>query len=627
MEKSGQWHGYKILIMTKDLQQITKQFLTYNTKTDPINLDQRFLILGTLNVLINDQEKFSTREGITLQSLAGTTNTAIEGSTDWENSDADDFSLRAFLDAVDSLTGNLEVFINGVWETLMSSITSVALIFDPYWDDTEKIDRLLWCDGSPNLYDWSGASAKVSAITATTITLQDTDTFGQHRFLTTGTRAIRIKDDNGTWHRTGYSGGEATTTLTGLDTDLTAFPFSGGNLIVQEVIIHSNIPDANFSVDFIKVIDNQVWAGSRTSNLDYVSKNTDITDYTFSTPRAVGEGALLTLDGPGRAIGVLRGDVILFAGKNFIYKSVFNQITVGGTLAETIKVERLKTTALQSAQHQNLLENFGNGLIWIGQDNVLYELLDATLAYNPDLRPLSDPLKPDFDAADFTGGHLKFFKTRLHISAPNSSRNFIYEFRLDEKLQKIWFWQPPQTYPVKRFSIITNVLCGHSSATNETYILFEGTNDNGQAIHNIAILAGWSGNIRDLLKNASEMFHEGDITENTTLSVAYLFTKDGGGLETINKIINGSNSDLLFPNSQDVSLGNLPLGDSSLSGDDIEEDPAKHFRVSVDTNVEEFFDYTTIFETNDIDYRWGISSTGSDATLSSGKITGSKNNN
>lgn len=609
--------------MTKDLQPITKEFITYNTKSEKSNTDQRYLISGSQNVLIDDFKKIKSRLGYTLQSLAGTTGLKISASTEWEDSTGDNFPIRAYF-ASDGVTGTLEFYINGKWETLMSALTSVSLIFYPYYDSTEKIDRLLWCDGSVNLYDWSGATATLSSITATTLTLQGTSTFGQNRFLTTNTRAIRIKDDNGVWRRSVYTGGEATTTLTGLATDLTSFPFSGGNIIIQEVITRANIVSSSYLIDFLKVVDNQVWNGSRSSNSIYVSKNTDITSYSYSTPRAVGEGALLTLDAPGRAIDTLKGDVILFAGSNFIYKSVFNQITVGSSLAETLKVTRVKTTAKQSVLHQNLVANIGNGLVWIGYDNVLHELTDVTLAYNPDLKDVSDSIKPNFDATDFTGGHLKFFQNRVYISAPASTVNFFYEYRLNDKQQREWFWQPPQTFPIQRWAVISSLIHGHSSANNETYKLFDGLRDNGQPIDSIARLAQWNGSILTALKSCDEMFNGGSISLNTVISVNYEFEIDGGDFNSIDKTIDGSVENIIYSSIQDPSLGNFTLGDISLNGDVLASQFLPDFKCIHELNEQEFFAYTVTFETNDLDQQWELHFHSSNSVLSTGKPTAIK---
>lgn len=682
--------------LPKPSQPIVSQFISYATKPDPSNTDVRFLVAKSQNVIINDSEKVGNRQGFTLQSVAGTTGNPILGSFEWADSSGNNWPVRAH-DAV------LEVFVNGNWETLKSSLGSVNLIFDAYWDNTEKIDRLIFCDGTPVLQDWSGGNATLSSITSSLLKLQGTKTFGQQRFLLGSSQSVNIKDDTGVWRTSGYSlfstiTKSATTiafdsvgntitdsgngfitagflvgdiiTITGsvsnnktftiltvaagaitvsqniitgvagptvvitvsdsnqlrLTTNLTAYTFTGGNLILQAVDNwSSSLISTSYNIDFLKVIDNQLWVGSKTNNAIYFSKNTVTSDFSFSTPRVPGEGGILTLDGPGRGIGVLKGDVIIFAGTDFVYKSVFNQLSVGSTLSETVKVVMVKTTSRQSAVNQNLICNIGNGLVWIGADNVMYELIDATIAYNPDLRMVSDPIKPDFIATDFTGGHMLFDKTRIYISAPKSALDYIYEFRLNDKAQREWFWQPPQTFPVQRWAIISGVIHGHSSATNETYKLFDGYNDNAQAIHSVALLARWNGGIRDMLKGCDEMFNEGLISANTKLSASYSFDIDGGENVTVNKIIDGTDTDILYTTNQDPTLGNIPDGDISLSGDVIATNNLPRFRTIHEVNGQEFFDYGTMFETNDIDYQWQILATGSNSRLAENKVTAIKN--
>ncbi len=195
----------------------------------------------------------------------------------------------------------------------------------------------------------------------------------------------------------------------------------------------------------------------------------------------------------------------------------------------------------------------------------------------------------------------------------------------NESTFREYFWQPPQTLPISRWAIINGVISGHSSATNETYKVFDGYNDLGQAIHCIALLARWNGGARTQLKKADEVFNEGAITANTRLSVAYLFDKDGGTFAVVNKIVDGTKTDIIYPTAIDQSLGNLPLGDNSIEGDDLELDTIQHFRVIDDINSQEFFDYGIILESNDIDARWEWMCTASNAELSSNLPTAIKN--
>ena len=92
----------------------------------------------------------------------------------------------------------------------------------------------------------------------------------------------------------GYTGGETTTTLTGVIPDPSALVAT--TVVLQAVVTHDNKPSDTFSNDFIKIINNQVYVGSYTSRLCYISSNTDFTNYTVPSPRLAGSPELLTLD-------------------------------------------------------------------------------------------------------------------------------------------------------------------------------------------------------------------------------------------------------------------------------------------------------------------------------------------
>lgn len=76
----------------------------------------------------------------------------------------------------------------------------------------------------------------------------------------------------------------------------TTFTITAGNIVVQEVRNNLNQPASSNENHWIKVLNNQVFIGSKTSRILYISSNTSFTDYTNSTPRVTGEGAQLILD-------------------------------------------------------------------------------------------------------------------------------------------------------------------------------------------------------------------------------------------------------------------------------------------------------------------------------------------
>lgn len=615
--------------MAKSLENTTKSFLTYNSKQDPFNTSQSYLMPPSRNMLISDREKIATRLGFTLLGAAGVSGSSISGSFEWNNSSGQEYDLR-----VQETEAILQVLINGVWQNLMSSLAKVNLIFDQYWDDAQSKDQVIWCDGSANITVWSGAVATLQSISSNTVTVQGANTLAQQRFLlpSTGTApatpGIMIQDDNGTWHSTTYSGGVASTTLTGIADNLTAFPFSGGNLIMQSPQVFSNYVSSAYLIDFIHVINNQLWVGSNSDAKYFFSNNGTINVISFSSPPNPGDGGFFISDATGRAIGDLRGDVILFSGTGYIYRVVFGTSTdSSGIVYQQTTTTRLKTTATQGAQHQTLVENIGNGLAWIGNDNVLYELSDATLAYSPKISPVSDPIKPDFDALDFGAvsgnwGHLKMKKNRLYVSAPAAGLVYIYEYRLNDRLQQVWFWQSPQILPVKRFAVIADAICGHSSEASETYTLFTGLRDNGNRINFIASLGRWNGGLMQSMKNVLNMFTQGSASFNTKINVTYFLESDDGEQNNINETIEMMAIAGVYTTVQDPSLGNITLSDVSLGGDTQQADLLPRFRVRHELAPKPFFDYGVQFETNDLDMQWGILAHGNDAEISGNIPTG-----
>lgn len=615
-----------------------EKFLSYATKPDRTNTNRKFLTRGTFNCLINDAEKVESRDGYALFGAVGTDNEAVKGSTDWETSGigGDDPDLELHLRGTGTI---LQVYIGSVgaidfnaWHTLKDSFSNIKFSFDTWWNNTEKIDTLVFVDGSSNQYSWSGALATLDTITATTLKLQGSLTWAQRRYLTSGTRQVRIRDSGGTWRTATYTGGESGDTLT-LTTDLTAFTFTSGALIMQEVIVTASIPTSTYKADFIKTINNQLYVGSRTSRLLYVSKASSTTDFSFSSPRIVGEGALFTLDQAGRAIRILKENPTFFTS-DFIYKAEFKEITVSSTLTEAVTCKRLKTAKGKGALSHDLTEETENGIAYISTNKELLLLEDASLTEVPRISNLSDLIKPDFAVRDFTDGHLFNDENRLYISAPADGLVYINEvadgINDDGQITQRRFWQPPQILPVQRFGKINGSIHGHSSIQSESYKLFyllrdrvdesvEIDENNGQPIFTRLCLARYTTDERNSLKNTDEIITEGFITRNTTIDFFPSFELDKGETLPLIKEIDGSNTDITWSTEEDYSLGIWPLGDRSFGGG-IEEEATEEFpkfRIIHEIDPQDFFDYTAVFETNGIDLKWQIVSHGLNTRLAS----------
>ena len=600
--------------MAKKFQLIDK-FLGYNTLSDRTHLDPRFLVSGSQNVLINDSEKISIRGGYTVLGAENTALNPVESSFDWNTSSATERNLRSYDDELEVYVGTVGTRAFNAWHKLKDAWDDVDFVFTTWWSAAELIDVLLFVVGTANIYEWSGALTTYASATTNTITKEGTNTWAQDRFLTAGTRQIRIRDSGGTWRTFTYTGGESTTTLTGVTPDPTAFTFDAGALVMQEVRTNANQPASGFLNDFISVAENQVWVGSNTSRRIYVSKNSSITDYTFSSPRVAGEGALLTLDSYGVGFAPQEDAMYVTAGKDDWYKSEFEQITVSTTLAETLKIKKLKTAPGQAARSHDFITKIGNYVAFLTNEPALRLLGRVENIENPQLTAISNPIKPDFDAETWTNGHILFHKNRIYLSAPTNSKVYINQIIEDDQGNVKRFWQAPQILPARRFSNIAGDLHFHSNAVPETYVAFDGTNDNENSINAIAKFAYNSYGDRVTQKAFDEYFTEGYISSNTTLTLTLNYDFDGF-TQSIEKEIDGNDADILFEVSQDDSLGNNPLGDVSLGGSgEAGSNQLSKFRIIHGIPKTDFWEIQAVYSTDGVDQQFEILAQGPNATL------------
>ena len=204
----------------------------YRNREDQTNLPPGVLVKGSKNVLTNVSERVQCRSGYALDGLISDTITPITASYTLDQYINFERNLRAYLPSagngvleyryVDPSTGVV------TWRNLLSSLTSTAFNFASwYWTNvdpsvsSEKQGCILMVNGTTNLYEWSGGIAVASTNTANTITKTGTTSWKQAGFYNNNTdHANRKITINGTDYN--YTGGETTTTLTGLSADPTA---------------------------------------------------------------------------------------------------------------------------------------------------------------------------------------------------------------------------------------------------------------------------------------------------------------------------------------------------------------------------------------------------------------------
>lgn len=593
----------------------------YRNREDITNLPPGVLVAGSQNVLTNVSDRIQIRQGFTLDGQSSTNMGGFPASYDWNRHTGDERNLRAgalttgsngvlqsryIAAAGDKYNGNTFTEGQVYWLTIKDSMTSVAINFTEFWDfTTEKKGFLLWVDGTSNIYEWSGGVTTLLSATAATITKTGTKTWAETGFYTAGTRSVVINGNTYT-----YTGGESTTTLTGVSPSPVGEPVQ--SVMYQTIRVTANsamsgIP-ATFANALISTTKNQVTVGSLTDNTVYTSKINNYKDYTFSAPRLPGEGALVTLDAPPVGFAPQESELYTTAGKDYWYNTKQNQATVyNGSIAittETYEIVRLKTGSRQAAKSQAMISKMKNKVIFISNEPTMDELgrVEQILG-TPDTLNISDSIKLDFDSYDFTGASVAYFKYFIYVAIP--AEGLVRMYNLVKG-----YWEAPQLLPIGRFAIIDGELYGHGYGISETYKLFDGYNDNGKSMEAIALFSFMNYGTRTALKSFGKFYTEGYITSNTTLTLGIQYDVDGCATNTGYDILgNDSQFVCLGSATDDSSLGKISLGKRSLGGSSTFSSSANlppKFRWIQTFPQIDFFEYQPSFSSVGIDQRWEI---------------------
>lgn len=563
--------------------QLVKDYGGYVTKPEETNTSIRHLVSGSENVLINDGKKVASRNGYTLDGQANTATNGIESAFDWFMFNGQERNLRSYDDELEYRYVASDDTVT--WRRLEDSFTAVDFVYTTWWNTTNAVDKLLFVNGTSNIFEWSGGITTVASGTATTITKQGTTTWAEEGFTLAGTRRVIIE---GTAYT--YTGGEGTTTLTGVTP--TAVGLSAGEIAHQQIVTTANssitgLPNT-FANDGIAELKNQIYVGSNKNREIYISKTTDELDYSFSSPRIPGDGALLTLGDTWTAFAPQENQMYVASGKDQWYQTRFS---LSDDLSrEGLEIERLKTGPQQAPQSQDLTGKAKNNVIFISNEPTLDELNRAEDFITPQAKPISDPIKPDFDATNFAGGQIKYYKNDIYITAPIESKLYIFE--IDKG-----YWQPPQIIGLNKLSIIAGELYGHSSLSPETYKLFVENvfTDDNNSINSIAKFSYRNFGRRDWQKNFDEFFTEGYISPDTTLTLTLNFDF-GGSTQILESDISGSDDTLIFSAPSAGPLGKEPLGKVPLGSILADVLPRNKFRHIFTQRIKDFYELQVVYQ-------------------------------
>ena len=350
-----------------------------------------------------------------------------------------------------------------------------------------------------------------------------------------------------------------------------------GSVIHQAVVTTANSAmsgiTATFTNGLIKTLNNQVYVGSLTSPVMWLSKVNSYTDYTTSTPRQAGEGGSLVLDANLVAFHVqgveTSAAMYISAGKSIWYKITFTDYTsVSGSSGQTLGAVPIKTGVNQGAQSQAFVSGMKNYTISVTNEPTI-DLMGVLENYltQAQVKNISDPIKLDIDSYDFTNGSIFYWRFYILIAVP--VEGIVRVFNLNTNS-----WEAPQTLPITRFYVVNGELYGHSANTFESYKLFTGYADRvypgftGFPIEAHWVFSYQNYGSRFTLKQATKAYVEGYINSNTMLTCSITYELDG--CKTVKTFtLDGSDKQFVCLPSGTASLGKISLGKQKLGGDQL----------------------------------------------------------
>lgn len=581
---------------------LVDKFLGYRNREDKTLLAPGYMIEDSQNVLIDISGRLKNRKGYTLDGQADVTIAPMLGWFDWDEHKNGTINLRANQGKVQFRYVNSVGTV--VWTTIITGLSTTNRVrFTNFWNNTEKQNVLLFVAHSPFVYEWNGATTTFASATAATITKQGTSTWAEAGFYVTANKQITIGGITYT-----YTGGEGTTTLTGVTPNPTLGGHVAGDLIYQNVITTANSAITSmlstFVNDSISNLQNQIYYGSEASNDIYISQVNNYKSVAYTSPvRIVGEGALITLRSPFKAFAPQENAMYISAGNSQWYQT---QLTLSSDNAkEAFQVTPLKTSSHQGSINQEATGHDRNSVVFISFEPRMVSLGRVDNIYQtPMMTDYSYPIANLMNEYDLTDASIKYWKSYVFVAVPREGKYLI----LNQTDPNNVFWEAPQTGSFAGFSIIDGDLYAQGYSVPETYKLYDSYSDNGNPIQTIARFAYSNFGDKANTKYFNEYWVSGYISANTLLTMQMNYDIDGCATD-IQKTIAGDDTQIVCILSGDASLGKTSLGKHGLGTNSLVTGPdplPPYFNVVKTMLRKDFYLYSPVFQSYGVDYRWEL---------------------
>lgn len=495
----------------------------------------------------------------------------------------------------------------------------------------ESAANLLGFLNSPN----TSTATRVAITDADTISGIQSETYALVNSLETG--------DGAKWSTYGFTNGYPTTRGTivvdGVDYtyDLVADQFliniSGvpttGEPAVQGIYESTNTPSADFTVDFVATITNQIIAGSYTSLVVYFSSDADYTDYTNSGDIISGDPDNIVLDELPRGIIVVDDKAYIPAGSSSWYICAPNTpvpiqqpLTGGNDRLVIVSVQKKVGASKTAALAQEFLGAIADTIIYLGQDHQLRMFGVFKDILGTKFPSISISVKQELIETDFTGGQLRAVGDNIYLVAPVPGKTFIYQQRddvnADGSIVSQRIWQPPQDWNISRIAVIDDVEYGYSNQSPETYQLWntgqwhDDTPSGDTPYEAVMRMGYWQFKDRTKKGDLNKVFLEGYMPQNIeltcTLRADYL-----GATAIEDDIVSADGDSPVLYTTDGVLVGDKLVGQALYGGASGVTGIPK-FRCIPNFKKHQCFEYQVELSSFALDSRWEIISIGTNGS-------------
>jgi len=563
--------------------QMYDTFTGYETKNDPSKINDGGNAQGQ-NTIINNGDRISIRDfGLELLPSTGTASTSAQGITSMHT-----FRKRSGENILMRFSGTtMEYFdeYSDVWETIKSGYaTSSEFGFADYNINTDLVSYVYYGNGLDPFTRWSGAHTNLtSALTGGEATISVLDT--TNGFTTTGSLVICGSTVTYT--------GKTATTFTGAS-GTPACANSRG--VSQAVLETSSNPRGNIYL----IANNRLFISGTTSSPQAVFFSTygDATAFsstlvTASTAASPGIFNLGEGGGPVTAMVLDENSIYIFK-RSIIYKATLTDDLYSLTPLKSFDGKSRTTGAI----NQKSTFAGGNGIFFITPDNQIMNLSRIEGIDYPQLVPISDSIKPTIDNAIFTSSTGIFFKDHAYISAKTDSDSnnndvvFLYNFRTQGCESPIIGWNVSDAaiYSSGEFEYLylgsqinPNVFKMSSTPLDDIY----------------GVKASWRSKaytfgLPQSQKEISNVFLEGYIADNTSLTVSLLLD-DNGFTQTYSATIEGTETGIRF-DAPSYNVFGLSVFGTERFGSNDDFSGKRKFRVYLNKNVRKIPFYSAQIE-------------------------------